>query len=73
MQYDDLCRLRVINPQVKGISMQKFWLENRGKIAAIMTAAFLSVLAWANGLLDGVFGTAETNPPATSAPAEPVQ
>lgn len=50
--------------------MQKFWLENKGKIAAIMTAAFLSVLAWANGLLDGVFGTAEVTPPAASAPAQ---
>ena len=53
--------------------MQKFWIENKGKIIGLITAAALSVVAWATGLLDGVFGTAETTPPAASVPAEPVQ
>lgn len=50
--------------------MSKFWTENRGKIMALITAAALSVVAWATGLLDGVFGTAPTTQPAAVAPAE---
>lgn len=50
--------------------MEKFWLENKKTIIGLITAAALSVVAWATGMLDGLFGTAPETPPAATAPAE---